>query len=81
MTHIHIYPYTDRYADLVQEWACIIGTLEIHVHTNIKVTDKEAHVALLETLTKLQKVGCTCTDNDRLIDSDVQIHLVWEDDF
>ena len=69
MTYIHIYPYTDRQADILQNWACVIGTLEIHVHTNTKVTEKEAHTALLETLTKLQ------------IDSDVKLHLVWEDDF
>jgi len=68
MTHIDIFPGCTKNSDIVQEWVTVHGTLEIHVHTDIKVTEKEAHTALLEVLTKLQ------------IDSDVQLHLVWEDD-
>jgi hypothetical protein len=69
MTHIDVYPGFTRDSDIVQEWVTIHGTLEIHVHFTTKVTDKEATVATLEVLTKLQ------------FDSDVQLHLVWEDDF
>jgi hypothetical protein len=70
MTHIDIYPYTNKYANIQQEWSCIVGMLEIRVHTDIIVTEKEAQTALLEVLTQLQ-----------IVDSDVQLHLVWSDDF